>query len=142
MANAPIQLGLFDQPTLNAIRPIKKAMNADVRDCGRSREQIVDRMNDLAARYGVSLVNGNCKRLTIETFEKWLNANELNRVIPLKALPVFCAATGRCSVMDVLARPLGLRVIDDRDQKLLAWAKAKMTIKEKNRIVRKLESEL
>ncbi|BBO74371.1 hypothetical protein DSCW_17880 [Desulfosarcina widdelii] len=137
-----IQLGLFDQPTLNVIRPIKQVMNTDVRECGLSREQIVDRMNDLAARFGVCLVSGNCKRLTVETFEKWLNPNELNRSIPLKALPVFCAAVERCSVIETLARPLGLRIVDDREQKLLSWAKAKMDIKEKNRIVRRIESEL
>lgn len=141
MANRPIQLDLFNQPTLNVIRPIKQAMNSDVRNCGLSRDQIVDRMNDLAARYGVCLVNGNYKQLTIETFEKWLNPNELNRCIPLKALPVFCAAVERSTVINVLARPLDLRVVDSRERKLLSWAEAKIAIKEKNKIVRKLESE-
>jgi hypothetical protein len=62
--------------------------------------------------------------------------------MPLKALPVFCAAVEKCSTIDVLARPLGLRVIGDRDQKLLAWAEAKMAVKEHGREIRKLEAEL
>ncbi len=138
--NKPIQLELFNQPTLNVVKPVKEALNNDVRTCGLSREQIVDRMNDLAASYGVGLVSGNGKRLTIDTFEKWLNPNDMNRQIPLKALPVFCAAVGKCSAIDVMVQPMGLRVIGDREQKLLSWAEAKMAIKEKNKIVRKLES--
>jgi len=137
-----IQLSLFDEPTLNVARPVKEALNDDVRASGLSREQIVDRMNLLAERYGVNLARGNNRRLTIEIFEKWLNPNDLKRQIPLKALPVFCAAVGQCSAMDVLTRPMGLRVIGDRDQKLLAWAKAKMVVKEQGRRIRRIESEL
>ena len=90
----PRQLSLFDQPTLNITKGIKDAMAADIRDSNLSREQIVDRMNTLAERYGVCLSHGNSKQLTMEIFEKWLNPSELARLIPLKALPVFCAAVG------------------------------------------------
>ena len=48
-------------------RPLKMAMNDDVRESGLSREQLVDRMNELAVMYGICLANGNCKRLTMET---------------------------------------------------------------------------
>lgn len=138
----PIQLNLFNQPTLNVAKPIKDAMNNDVRDSGLSREQIVDRMNELANRFGICLNRGNSKRLTIEVFEKWLNPSDLSRQMPLKALPVFCAAVETCSTIDALTRPLGLRVIGDRDQKLLAWAEAKMAVKAHGRKIRKLEAEL
>ncbi len=138
----PIQLSLFNQPTLNVAKPIKDAMNNDVRESGLSREQIVDRMNEIADSFGICLNRGNSKRLTIEVFEKWLNPTELSRLMPLKALPVFCASVGRYSAIDVLTRPMGLRVIGDRDQKLLAWARAKMAVKEHGRTVRKLEAEL
>ena len=137
-----IQRSLFNQPTLNVAKPIKAALNKDVQASGLSREQIVDRMNELADCYGVCLVNGNCKRLTIETFEKWLNSNDLKRQIPLKAIPVFCAAVKKHSSLDVMARSLGMRVVGDREQKLLSWAEAKMAIREHNRTVKKLESEI
>lgn len=140
--NKPQQLNLFDQPTLNIAPAIKEAMNADMRACGRSREQVVDRMNTLAAQYGVCLTRGTSKRLTMEVFEKWLNPSDLTRQIPLKALPVFCAAVGNCSTLNVLARPMGLRVIGERDQKLLSWAEAKMAVKRHGRQIRKLEAEL
>jgi hypothetical protein len=138
----PIQLNLFDQPTLNVVVQIKEAINRDAHESGLSRETIVDRMNDLAARYGISLARGNIKRLSTETFEKWLNPSEPTRQIPLKALPVFCAAVGRSTAMDVLARSIGLRVIGDREQKLLDWAEAKMAIKAHGQKLRKIEAEL
>jgi hypothetical protein len=133
----PIQLSLVNQHTLNVDQPIKDAMNNDVRNNGLNREQIVGRMNELAGRYGTCLSRGNRKRLTIEVFEKRLNPADLSRQMPLKALPVFCAAVETCSTIDVLTRPLGLRVIGDRDQKLLAWAEAKMAVKAHGRQIRK-----
>lgn len=136
------QLDLFSQPNFNVVRTIKKVMNDDVRNCGHSREQIVDRMNDLAASFGVSLANGNCRQLSPETFEKWLNPNDLARMIPIKALPIFCAAVESGAALDALARPMGLRVIDAREQKLLAWAEAQMTIKKQRARMRRIEAEL
>lgn len=138
----PTQLDLFDQPTFNIVQTFTRALNEAVRNCGQSRAQIVDRMNDLAERYGVNLSSGNGRQLSLETFEKWLNPNDPARTIPLKALSIFCAATDSAAALDVLARPLGLRVIDEREQKLLAWAEAQMTIKKQRARVRKIEAEL
>ena len=140
--NKPQQLNLFDQPTLNVARSLKDAMNNDVRESGLSREQLADRMNLIADQHGVSLTRGTSKRLTVEVLEKWLNPSELTRQIPLKALPIFCAAVGNYSAIEVLARPLGLRVIAERDQKLLAWAEAKLAVKQQGQKIRRLEAEL
>ena len=122
MGSKHIQLKLFTAPTLNICRTIKIAMNDDVKESGLSREQVVDRMNDIAQRYGVSLSRGNCKQLKLDTFEKWLNAEEPSRQIPVKALPIFCAATGQIGTMNVLAQSVGLQMIGDYEQKLLKWA--------------------
>lgn len=136
------QLELFNMITLNIAKPLKAAMNDDVKASGKSREQLVDIINDLAERNGVGLVHGNGSCLTLDTFEKWMNVADLSRVIPLKALPVFCAATGRHTPLAIIARSMGLRVIDDREQKMLSWAEAKLEIQKKNRQVRRLEAEL
>ena len=139
---AMIQLELFNMVTLNIAKPLKVAMNDDMKACGQSREQIVGCMNDLADRNGVCLVHGNGARLTLDTLEKWLNVSDLTRIIPLKALPIFCAAVGRYASVNVLTKSMGLRVIDAREQKLLAWAEAKMEVQKKSRQIRKLEAEL
>jgi hypothetical protein len=140
--NLPIQMNLFDQPTFNVARDVKAALKNDAFVCGLSREQIVERMNVLAERHGVVLTHGNGKGLTLEVFEKWLNPSDMSRHMPVKALPLFCAVAGNCSALDVLARPMGLRVIGEREQKILDWAEAKLTVKEQSRKIRKLESEI
>lgn len=142
MTRNPIQLDLFNRTTMNVIKPFKLALGDDAKASGMSREQIVERMNDLADRHGLVLVHGNGRRLTIETFEKWLNPGDLGRMMPLKALPAFCAATGRCSAFSAVAEPLGLKVIGEREQKLLAWAEAKLVVKQQGLKIRKLEEEL
>lgn len=141
MMRMPIQLDLFSQPTLNVSKAIKAAMANDALNSGMSREQLVDRMNDIAERHGVCLTHGNSQRLTIDTLEKWLNVSD-QRHIPVKALTVFCAAVGKSSALDVMARALGLMVVGEREQKMLAWAEAKMDVQRKTRQIRKIESEL
>jgi len=137
-----VQLSLFDQPTLNITRDLKISMNEAVSECGLSREQIVDAMNNLADRYGVGLVKGNGKALTLDTFEKWINPNELSRQMPIKALPVFCAVVKCFTPLEVLARPLGLRVVGHEDQQLLKWAKASLNARDARKTMRRIEGEL
>jgi len=136
------QLSLFDRPTLNVGRAVKDALNRAARESGLSREQLVDRMNELAERHGVHLTRGNGRRLTLEVFEKWLNPADLTRQMPLKALPVFCAAAGDRSALEALAAPLGLRVIGSNEQRRLEWADAKLAVKAANRRIRQIEAEL
>jgi len=141
--NKPTQLGLFDIPSLNVASAVKEALIKDVKESGLSREQVVDRMNRLAENYGIRLAKGNGGGvLTMDIFEKWLNPNDVSRQIPTKAVPVFCAATGGASVVEAMIRPIGLVVVGEREQKMLAWAEAKLAIKEHGRKVRKIEAEL
>lgn len=139
---SPVQLCLFEQPTLNITRPIKEAMNASAKQCGLSREQIADEMNALADRYGISLSAGNGRRLTIEILEKWLNPQDVTRHVPLKALPVFCAVTKDATPLDIMAQPLGFKIIDARRQRLLDWAEAYHEARDARTRMRKLEEGL
>jgi len=118
----PSQIPLFDAPTFNITKLQKEGMNAAAKNCGLSRDQIVDQMNDLANRYGVNLVSNGV--LKLDTLEKWINPNDLSRQMPMKALPIFCAVVRDTSAMDVLARPVGRKVIGHEDQQLLKWARA------------------
>jgi hypothetical protein len=134
------QIPLFDRPTLNIIKAQKEAMNRAVRLCGMSREQVLDRMNDLADAYGVSLASNG--RLSMDIFEKWLNPNETNRQMPIKALPVFCAAVRDISSLDVLARSVGAMVIGEDDQRRLKWAEAYFKARNARKIMSQMEKEL
>lgn len=137
------QMGLFDQfPSLNVTRDMKQAMAKDADECGLSRDQLCDRMNQLADRYGVCLVKGRGQKLTKALLEKWLNPEDKERVIPAKGLPIFCAATGRVGVMQVLIGPVGARVINEKQAKLLAWAEHYHKGKDIRAKMKKLEAEL
>ncbi|MDX9785480.1 MAG: hypothetical protein RBT11_01795 [Desulfobacterales bacterium] len=134
------QLSLFDAPTFNVFKPLKEAMQSAAKKSGKSVAQIVDMMNDLAGRFGVKLTNGNSEALSKDTMEKWLNPQDTSRFVTLQALPIFCAVAGDSSPMDVLAKPLGFRIIGPEDQELLVWAKNKRVARKSNRIARQIES--
>lgn len=136
------QLSLFDQPTFNTIHPQKEAMNQAVRESGLSREQIVEKMNSLAVKYGVSLANGNNKELTIAIFEKWLNPADPSRQMPMRALPIFCAICGDPGPMEVLAMPTGFQIIGQEDQQLLKWARAYQKARAARQTMKRLEPDV
>lgn len=136
------QLGFWNQPTLNVDSEFAEALNSAARRCRLKRDQIVEQMNALAARYGIRMVKGRTGRLTIETFEKWINPADCSRQMPVRALPVFCAVVGDYSAYDVLARPVGLTVIGPDEQRKLAWAEAYQRAREARATMRKIEQEM
>ena len=137
------QLGLFTTaPTLNVLRDLKVAMAQAAKATGLSREALCDRINELADRYGVRLVKGTGPNLTVDTLEKWLNPEDKERVIPTKAMTVFCAAVESIEPMQVLVAPLGWRIIDDKQAKLLQLAELDMDVKRKQAMMKKLKAEI
>ena len=137
-----VQPGLFDAPSLYIVADLKAAMNGAAKECGLSREQILDRMNELGERYGVKLVTGNGRRLSLETLEKWLAPQETGRIIPLKTLPIFCAAVNNHGPIAVIAKSLGLRVIGEKEINQLEWAKANLKARAARRRMKQLEDSL
>ena len=134
------QIPLFDRPTFNIVKLQKEAMNAAAKKCVKSREQIVDDMKDLASRYGINLVPNGA--LSVDTFEKWINPNDLSRQMPARALPVFCAAVNDYVALDVMARPLGAAVIGPDEVRLLKWARAYLRERNARSERRAIENEL
>jgi len=49
------QLSLFNQPSLNIGKKLKERMAASAKASRFSREELLDRMNELASRFGVRL---------------------------------------------------------------------------------------
>ena len=88
------------------------------------------------------MVKGTGPNLTLATLEKWLNPEDKERVIPTKALPVFCAAVNNIDPLQVLVAPLGWRVIDDKQAKLLALAELDQEVKTRQAMIKKLKAEL
>lgn len=141
MEEGPVQLTLFGSSSFNVVAGLKEAMNGAARRSGLSRGEIVDRMNDLARRYGAHLVKGK-GGLTLATFEKWLNPKSLDHVPTVQAIPIFCAVVKDNSALGSLAGPLGAKVIDEKDSRLLEWARESHRIKQSRKRMRQIEAEL
>jgi hypothetical protein len=136
------QLNLFNQPSLNINRSLKEQMALSALESEWDRDEILNRMNDLADRYGVRLMKGNGKTLTMTTFEKWLNVGAMEHIPPINSLVIFCATIGDNRTMHVAMQPLGAAVIDENDAILLQWAKEYQRAKVARQKMKKLESEL
>jgi hypothetical protein len=139
-----IQLTLFATQSYNVEPDIKEAMHAAARESGKSRAEIVDEMNRIALRYGVRMAKGNGSNVSEDTLEKWLNVNATGYFPSVRALMIFCAVMRdhALKILNILVRPLGLKVIGAKDIKKLEWAKEYHRVKEGRKKLRLLESEI
>jgi len=115
------QLSLF-APGLDTDPAVKATMREAARTCGLSREQICDRMNELAGQAGIRLNGGNAKVLALTTLEKWLNPLDREHVPSARAIGVFCRAVGRYDPLQALVAPHCLQLIDERQARKLRLA--------------------
>ena len=138
---SPQQLDLFSQPTIvTVVRDTIAAMNQAVKDSDKSRDQVIDLMNALAARHGIRL-NGK-GGLSKDTFEKWLNIEEEARMPSIKGLAVFCAVLGTAKPLETMVKLQGGMIIEGNDITLLRWAKRYHQAKDLRKEMRELELEL
>lgn len=142
-----MQLNMFSKMATFNIEPdLKEAMSNAAKECGLPREKIVAQMNAIARRYGVTLVKGNGENLSEATFEKWMNTNPDTRAwFPsIKALMIFCAVVKdhALKVLNVLVKPLGLLVINEKDVRLLEWAREYHRVRDGQRRMKKLAEQI
>jgi len=135
------QLSLFENQIPDVEPLLKAAMNRAAKRCGLSREQIVDRMNEIAGMGGFRL-NKNARSLTLDMLEKWLNPVERDYVPSHNALHVFMAAIGDPEPLQVMAAIQGFDLIGGEDRKILKAAKIEREIANLKRQKRRLEQEL
>ncbi|MEG6548903.1 hypothetical protein V6C53_01530 [Desulfocurvibacter africanus] len=122
MSKRPInQLSLFT-PGLDTDPAVKATMREAARSCALSREQLCDRMNELAGQAGIRLNGGNAKQLTLATLEKWLNPLDREHIPSARAIGVFCRAVGSVEPLQTLVAPHGLYLIDEQQVRKLRMA--------------------
>jgi len=135
MSGRAVQLPLNWQG-LDPVPPLKRAMAAALRECGLSRDQVADRMNQLLA------ADGQTPRVTVNVIEKWV-APSAAHVIPLQLLPAFCRVVDSLAPLEALAATLGAVIAGPREQRLIAIARADQETKrlrrEKRRALEELE---
>jgi hypothetical protein len=132
---------LFGHSGLHTIvRDIKDTLNQEIKASGKSREQVLDLMNELAKRHGMPLNGKN--GVSKDLFEKWLNVEDDSRVPGLKSLTLLCAALGTIRPIGVMMVTLGGMAIEDEDIKMLEWARVYHKTKALRKRMRKIEEEL
>lgn len=134
------QLNLWDMPSLNPIPRVKEAMRISLKECGLSRDQVVDEMNRLASLDGIS-TNGKAKKITADILDKWVSPG-CDHIIPWKLLPIFCKVVGDLAPLRALVAPLGATLIDQEEANLLKWAKTEMQSRKLRKVKKKLEEEI
>ncbi|WP_027192850.1 hypothetical protein [Megalodesulfovibrio gigas] len=135
------QLSLFENQLPDVEPLLKAAMHRAAKRCGLSREQIVDKMNEIAAIGGYRL-NRNARALTLDVFEKWLNPAERDYVPGHNAVHAFVLAVNDPEPLRVTSGLHGYELVGGEDLKILRAAKIDREIKNLKRQKRRLEQEL
>lgn len=134
------QLTLFNGKSLNPIPRVKEAMRQAIKKCGLSREQVVDRMNELARVDGLT-TGGRAREISIDLLEKWLS-NSVDHLIPWKLLPIFCHVVNSIDPIRPLIALLDAQVISREEWTMLEWAKAEKERRQLRKRQRWLEGKI
>jgi hypothetical protein len=90
--------------SLNVTSDLKKALQRAIKDCGLSRIQIADRMNELLQKEGMD------EEVSLDVINSWTK-DDPKRLIPTKFIPFFCEATSSILPIVAMARINGATVI-------------------------------
>lgn len=135
-----VQRSLLTIGNLNGVDiAVKAAMKDACKESHLSREEIIDRMNELAQASGVLITGGNTKQLTVHTFDKWLSPKACDQLPSLRALVVFCEVVDGVGPLSAMAEPLGGRVIDEQQARRLKRAEIDDQIKQLKKLKKQLE---
>ena len=136
------QQSLWDDLVHDPGSAVKMAMCDAAKRSGLSRDQIVDKMNELAASAGIRCA-GMAQKVTLAILDKWLAPGADEYHIPLRVLPLFCRVTSSNLPLYIYANFfLEAEIISKDDKKLLNWAKAQVRIKQLRKDSRQIEQEL
>lgn len=114
-------------------------MREAVRRSDLSREEISDRMREIAKMDGLG--GGRGSTISLSNLDAWVSETKCN-LIPANLLPVFCRVTNDITPLEILGAPLGARLIDAQDDRILEWAKAELQSRQLARRKRKILSEI
>ena len=121
------QLSLFDDKSFQLselLRTVKLAMNRAAAASRYSREQIVEKMNDIANEASIIIVGGNAKGLSLSTLDKWLNPSAHEYYPSTLALTTFCQAINDMSPFIPMINYLGGSFINEDDRRYLELGRA------------------
>ena len=116
MTSTQKQMDLFSgSPSLNATSEIKRQIRLALAASKLSREQIVDKYNEIAALESASRISKN-------TLDSWTKDSDPGRMPSLLNLNYLCEVLGTLAPYAAAILPLGAMVVGPEDLRLLNWA--------------------
>ena len=115
------QLELFHTSSLNSTYEIKRQIRLAINNCGMSRDEIIDRMNKIAATEGMR------RTVSKAALDNWVKDSDPFRMPTVPWLTIFCHVVGSTGPFDAAVNPLGNQVINYDDVKKLEWAQAEIS---------------
>lgn len=128
MAKVTRQLDLFHSPSLDTTHEIKRQIRLALANSTLSRDQVVDRMNEIAVREGMRHTTSKA------SLDNWVKDSDPERLPALPWVTILCEVLETVAPIAALAGPLGGRVIGPEEAGLLTWAQAEL---EKRRATKK-----
>ena len=107
-----------------------------------SREQLVDRMNEIARHQGLKITSGRSKVLTTSILDKWLAPNDSEDVPPILAFEVFMMALGNFDPLRLLVEFNGCKMVTPDEIPVLMYGREKLEAKERARRLKRLEEDI
>jgi hypothetical protein len=148
MPQAVTQLSLFAGSrreilaSAGFVGSMKAAMRRIVDAGGKSREQVVDAMNDVVRATGKGLCKGS-KYISMATLEKWLASEERGQLPDLWGLHVLMLATGnRLQPLETWLAMFDCGIMDAVGRKKLEFAELELERESKDTRRRNLKREL
>ncbi len=116
---------------------VKERMNNAVKSSNLSRANVLDKMQELADKNEVTLSPGSQDgKLSMATFEKWLNVNAKEYYPNAQALVIFCAAVENNDPFRAIIEPLGYHLLEkDQIKELDEARKLYAEYKENNSVI-------
>ena len=136
MTNTPTQMSFFESISLNPTYEIKRQLRMALSGSTLSRDEVADEINRIAVHEGMR------KQISKQTLDNWTKNSDSDRLPSLPWLTLLCSVLNTVGPIAAMIRPLGADIIDEKDARLLAWAKAEREKRRANKKARLAEQAL
>jgi len=115
-------------------------MREAMKHCGRSRDQVADKMTELMKAEGLRMP-GNSKSVSRAILDKWVS-DSASHMMPVSLLPIFCIVTRSHLPINVLIQPLDIEVITKDQINILRWARVEVAKRKATKRARELSKDI
>lgn len=121
---------------------IRAGMNRVAAGSEAGRKLLVDGINKVARREGITITPGGGKSITIQQLNKWLQPQEAGHAPSYNAVFCFCLATRDFSPLQPIFAAFGLTVIQKSELRFLEYGKECIGVKKSKAKMKALENDL